>query len=752
MKTNRFMPSPQPLDTSPLPEPAGGGGHRWELFKQTLTNYDRSKVNVARGVRNSLGVAVPLILGAVLGRVQPAIVAATGALNVGFADSTDPYLPRARRMLAACLLVCLAVFWGSYCGWTPASALAAVALWSFGAGMLVCLGTQTGNMGVTSVCVLLIFASRPLPAREAALCGLLALGGGLFQTLFSAVPWRIRPYEPERLALASLYHSLATLGVRPSCPTGPPPATGSVIAAADAIAARQGDHSVSTVRYRALLDQAERIRVCLLTLRTLRTRLERGDDGSDAKKGTAGARRGFPLKMLDDYLAAGARVLNAAGEVLRTGRPRDEQPSPVAEAERILDAARALASGNEPDALSDDIRIQMDALTRQLRITFDLANHATPSGSLAFARSEAAIPWRLRAGGGLATLRANLNLRSTTFRHALRLSVCVTAADALGRSLGWNRPYWLPLTVAVVLKPDFSSTYSRGVLRLAGTFAGLGLATALFHLLPQSLPVEIGLIVAATFILRWTGPAHYGVLAMSVSELVVLLVALTGIQPAQVIMARARNTAIGGLLALLAYWLWPTWERSQVSEIFARMLEAYRLHFEFIARAFAGGSEELTDAIDRSRTAARLARTNFEASVDRLAAEPATPPAERDRWQAILASSHILAHCIIMFHASLFAAPEKLRPLGQNRAFQDFVRRISLTLESLAAILRGADPKSIQFPDLREAHYRLARAGEPMAGRHSLITVESDKMVNSLNTLREQVLRNTATRDRPSPD
>jgi uncharacterized membrane protein YccC len=119
------------------------------------------------------------------------------------------------------------------------------------------------------------------------------------------------------------------------------------------------------------------------------------------------------------------------------------------------------------------------------------------SGGVAFARRKAGIPWRMCPGGGISTLRAKLNLPSTTFRHALRLSVYATASDALGRWLGRNRPYWLPLTVAVVLKPDFSSTYSRGVLQRAGTFAGLGLATTLFHLLPRSQPVEIGLIMAA---------------------------------------------------------------------------------------------------------------------------------------------------------------------------------------------------------------------------------------------------------------
>ena len=46
-----------------------------------------------------------------------------------------------------------------------------------------------------------------------------------------------------------------------------------------------------------------------------------------------------------------------------------------------------------------------------------------------------------------------------------------------------------------MLKPDFTSTFSRGVLRLLGTFVGLGIATGLFHALPRTMPVEIGLIM-----------------------------------------------------------------------------------------------------------------------------------------------------------------------------------------------------------------------------------------------------------------
>ena len=56
------------------------------------------------------------------------------------------------------------------------------------------------------------------------------------------------------------------------------------------------------------------------------------------------------------------------------------------------------------------------------------------------------------------------------------------------------------MTIAIVLKPDFGSTFSRGVLRLGGTFIGVVFATALFHILPQSLWVQIATIAALMFV------------------------------------------------------------------------------------------------------------------------------------------------------------------------------------------------------------------------------------------------------------
>ena len=114
------------------------------------------------------------------------------------------------------------------------------------------------------------------------------------------------------------------------------------------------------------------------------------------------------------------------------------------------------------------------------------------------------------------------------------------------------------MTIAIVLKPDFSTTFSRGVLRLAGTYVGLIVTTGLFHVLHPTEALQISLLATFTFLCRCFGPANYGILTTAVSSLVVLLIAVTGVAPQQVIVARGLNTTVGGLLALIAYAAWPT--------------------------------------------------------------------------------------------------------------------------------------------------------------------------------------------------
>jgi len=726
-----LMASP-PQDASTLlaPRPSAApvaheGAAR--AFWRVLTRFDSSKLSPYMALRNSIGVVLPLIVGFALDMPRGGVVVASGALNVAYSDGSDSYAQRAKRMLSSSVLCALAVLLGGLSGNHNVAAVIIATLWAFAAGLLVAAGTTAADLGVISLVTLLIYAAQPLTAQQALISSALAIGGGLLQTALSVALWPVQSYEPERRALANFFRELARAAEQPLSATSAPPVTVHSTQAQEALSGLYRDGSIEAVRYRALLSQAERIRLGLLMLSRLHLRMQRE---SPAFSG---------VQVLGDYLKKAAQVLQAISNSLISGMPVEACKDVLAACEALTHRLRQEADSLPTSflaAVARDARFQMDALDGQLRAALDLTANATAAGQAAFAKQEAQRPWSLRFSGLLAALRANLNLQSSVLRHAIRLAVMVALGNGLERAFYWHRSYWLPMTIVLVLKPDFTATFSRGLLRIGGTIVGLFLATALFRFLPESATLQIVLIFVFTLLLRWVGPANYGIFAVAISALVVLLIAITGVSPKEVIWARGINTAAGGALALIAYWIWPTWERTQVSERIAEMLDAYREYFHSLAEAYVRNETSSAHELDRARLRARMARTNLEASIDRLSAEPGTTAEQMSQLNALLVSSHRFVHAVMALDAGwLHTAAVPART-----AFGTFAADVEKTLELLAAALRGKHVQLNEFPDLREDYHVLVQSGDQKIERYALVNVEADRIANSLNTLREQVM------------
>ena len=135
-------------------------------------------------------------------------------------------------------------------------------------------------------------------------------------------------------------------------------------------------------------------------------------------------------------------------------------------------------------AVARDALFQMDALSGQLRAALDLAKNDAIIDKSADSQTSARLTWSENARPGSKRLRANLHLQSPIFRHALRLAALVALGDIIGRSVSWRRSYWLPMTIVLVLKPEFTATFTRGTLRIIGTIVGLCCwPPALFHVI-----------------------------------------------------------------------------------------------------------------------------------------------------------------------------------------------------------------------------------------------------------------------------
>ena len=167
----------------------------------------------------------------------------------------------------------------------------------------------------------------------------------------------------------------------------------------------------------------------------------------------------------------------------------------------------------------------------------------------------------------------------------------------------------------------------------------------------------------------------------------------------------------------------------------AQLLDAYATYFHAVHSAYNRAATTSPRDLDRLRLAGRRARSNLEASVDRLGAEPGTTREHMRILGGVLANSHRLAHAFMALEAGLSAS----RPASPRPAFHEFAENVELTLKSLASGLRGSPVNAGALPDLREDHDVLLRAGESGAARHTLVNVETDRIVNSLNTLTEDV-------------
>src|SRR6202012_1032929 len=157
-----------------------------------------------------------------------------------------------------------------------------------------------------------------------------------------------------------------------------------------------------------------------------------------------------------------------------------------------------------------------------------------------------------------ARLRANWTLASPVGRHAIRYGVALALGVAIYRIAGMREHgYWIPLTILFVLRPERDETDRRLVLRAVGTLAGLALATALAVLLDGAEPwvaIALSLSAALSFGLI---TVQYALFTAAITTYVVLLSDTLGEARFDAAGQRVIGTAVGILIAWLAFRIYP---------------------------------------------------------------------------------------------------------------------------------------------------------------------------------------------------
>jgi hypothetical protein len=157
-----------------------------------------------------------------------------------------------------------------------------------------------------------------------------------------------------------------------------------------------------------------------------------------------------------------------------------------------------------------------------------------------------------------AALRSNLALSSESARHALRFGAALAAGVAVYRIFGLHdHGFWIPLTILFVMRPERGETDHRLALRAIGTVIGLLVATAIAESVGQyDLVVALVLTVSAALSFGLL-TVQYALFTAAITTYVVLLTDTLGEPALHAAGQRAVGTAIGIVIAFLAFLIWP---------------------------------------------------------------------------------------------------------------------------------------------------------------------------------------------------
>lgn len=284
---------------------------------------------------------------------------------------------------------------------------------------------------------------------------------------------------------------------------------------------------------------------------------------------------------------------------------------------------------------------------------------------------------------------------------ATRLAVCFGIAVAAKAYFPFGHWFWVPLTVCLVMKPDFGSVFSRAVLRVVGTAVGIVVGTVLLLLVPKGLAigVVIGLLAASV---PWLMMRSYALQAVAITPIVILLI--DQIQPGVAIVdsgwLRLAATAVGGaIVVVFGYLVWPRSRRSWIRRTFASAVAAISEHLRLAGSAVpddeaAAGAP--SDRLVAARRAAYDALSQLRGRMERQLSEP--PPADTvaTGWLSVCAAAEPLADEVTAYAVSRVSRDVR----GEDAQALDAARAIASLGDAAPELATAAPGLALTDPGL----------------------------------------------------
>ncbi len=662
--------------------------HRaWRGFLRLHLETETKDFGWSEGFRAAIGITVPAVAGLFVNHLSLGVLGSFAVLWVLSCDLGGSYRQKANDLSAAGAVILLGyLFSGLMIGSLPRY-VAGVFLWVFAGAAIGVAGSAAAQAGLVSSTIVITSVVLIVPS-EFWTRFLICVFGVLWAIILSIALWPIRAHLPVFRAAGQCFVRLGSMTEtfwigaatvrRPARNLDFALAYDGLVTSLNQarqiwgmVRARRGGPTARSILLLSIIEMIDDIARTLVTLREVLNLI--GEEVWFASV------RGKLTRLTDSLSTTFARAASAFAS-------RGGLVDVAVVQDTFRDLERFTAENSEfghAYELNELLQSGRHLVSQVTELTGMIHQLGSPSPQIE-PPPEARFGRKPRSYNFFAEVRSGLSLRSSSFRHALRLGIATALASLLASTVHLTRGYWIPMTVVLVLKPNFGGTLQRSVQRVTGTVLGAILASGLLiSLQGWTVVLALAILAFATFAFR---NRNYGLFAFALTPMVMLMLDLA--HPTTVIDSALRvfYTGAGGVIALVCgYLLFPTWEKPKLPVHIAKALRAEVAFLRALATSIAGENE--SRPIAEYRQDAAIAVSNAATAAQRMLSEPAHLRGD------VEASLAVVNYCRRILH--VLAAISDYPTRGQMKVRSEELRHaMQLLTESLDDLANSLETRT----------------------------------------------------------
>lgn len=293
-------------------------------------------------------------------------------------------------------------------------------------------------------------------------------------------------------------------------------------------------------------------------------------------------------------------------------------------------------------------------------------------------------------------IAAQFTLSSPTFRYAVRIALAMGCGFLLAHVLPYaSHGNWILLTVALVMRANYSTTKQRRADRMIGNLLGCLISAILLHIFPESvliLCIFVSIGISHTYIVR-----NYRIAATAACIMALLQIHALAPTDAPLLIERILDTAVGAALAYLFSHVLPHWETDSIPKL---MIDLIKSDIDYVRQSLRATPDDLAYRLSRKRMLDAIA--TLSATLSRMLDEPRSVRHRRtEALGAFLTANHLLASHLASVQMFFRNRAGQIDATILEQLVTTTRERTGRTLEQAVAALTATGAVTASQPDVQ---------------------------------------------------